>query len=215
MKFRPIIEGYIRKEQYVNIDLSAETLNQYQINASNQDELKKYLLQIQKKASSSILCGGYLEKRNLYDDKSLFSEKDRRNIHLGLDFWAPAGTGIRCPKNGQVVVSHYHQEAGNYGGTIILKHATKTGYYYSLYGHLSKFSLVQNKLGEKVQEGKVFCWLGAEDENGGYEPHLHFQLMRSFDETQTDYPGVSSLSQLSIHQKNSINPAHFLGILIN
>ena len=47
------------------------------------------------------------------------------------------------------------------------------------------------KVGEKISKGDVLAWFGDYDENGGWEPHLHFQL--SYREPQThDLPGVVS-----------------------
>jgi len=49
-------------------------------------------------------------------------------------------------------------------------------------------------LGKSVSGGEVIAWFGAEDENGGWPSHLHFQL--SFREPTThDLPGVVTLSE--------------------
>lgn len=212
MAFIPIIEGYLKKENYQPINLSAERLVKLKLNASAIEDLQTYLTFQQEKFAHQILYGGYLEKRNLYDGKALFSADEIRNIHLGVDFWEKAGTGIYCPRDGEIVVSHYNSAPGNYGGTLILKHQKSEGYFYSLYGHLSKISLRSNPLGKKIKQGEVFCWLGETHENGGYIPHLHFQLINDFDESLTDYAGVCSSSQVSAYQKNCPNPELFLGI---
>ena len=37
----------------------------------------------------------------------------------------------------------------------------------------------------------MICWMGDKDENGGWDPHLHFQLSLIEPETH-DMPGVVS-----------------------
>jgi len=61
-----------------------------------------------------------------------------------------------------------------------------------LYGHLSSNSIVDKEIGQEINQGDIIAWFGVDSENGGWEPHLHFQL--SLIEPQThDLPGVVSL----------------------
>lgn len=115
MAFIPIIEGYLKKENYQPINLSAERLVKLKLNASAIEDLQTYLTFQQEKFPHQILYGGYLEKPNLYDGNALFSVDETRNIHLGVDFWKQAGTGIYCPKEAEIVVSYDHSERRNYG----------------------------------------------------------------------------------------------------
>jgi len=41
---------------------------------------------------------------------------------------------------------------------------------------LSAASTANCIAGNPVSKGEVIAWLGDEDENGGWPPHLHFQL---------------------------------------
>lgn len=211
MSFIPIVEGYLNKENYQAIDLSTETLEQLNLDASVEGELQNHFIQQAKLHPNKVFYGGYLEKRNLYQGKQLFAENEIRNIHLGIDFWAPANTGIICPFEAEVVVSAYNEGVGDYGGTIILKHQLENRNFYTLYGHLSKDSLQQNLKTSHVQKGNVFCRLGEASENGGYVPHLHFQVILELDENNQDYPGVCSQNKLLFYQKNCPNPLAYLG----
>jgi len=211
MSFIPIIEAYLEQQNYQPIDLSAETLEKHHVNASSQEELRNYLLQQTILYPNKIFFGGYLEKRNLYQGKKLFEEIEVRNIHLGVDFWAEAGTRIFCPFDAEVVVSTYNKGQGNYGGTIILKHQQNQQIVYTLYGHLSKASIQQYKAFTPINQGNLFCELGEPNENGGYVPHLHFQVMLEIDENELDYPGVCSQNKLSFYKKNCPNPLTYLG----
>ena len=211
MSFIPIIENQLIEDDFQSIDLSAETLDNHQVNASSQEELSNYLLQQARLYPNKLFYGGYLEKRNLYQGKELFEENEVRDIHLGIDFWANAGTGILCPFDAQVVVARYNKGKGNYGGTIILKHQQGQEFFYTLYGHLSKASVQQYQVNALIQKGSLFCRLGEPSENGGYIPHLHFQVMLEIDENELDYPGVCSQNKLSFYKNNCPNPLTYLG----
>ena len=58
-----------------------------------------------------------------------------------------------------------------------------------MYGHLDAASIEGKRIGQKIEAGEVIAWFGDFDENGGWEPHLHFQLSLVEPETH-DLPGV-------------------------
>lgn len=115
-----------------------------------------------------------------------------RNIHMGLDINGPTGTP--CISFADGIISHfgYNSEPGDYGNVIITKHNILGTIIWALYGHLSSNSIVDKEIGQEINQGDIIAWFGVEGENGGWEPHLHFQL--SLIEPQThDLPGVVSL----------------------
>ncbi len=131
--------------------------------------------------------GGYNEKR---DDMYLAPQyENRRNIHMGVDIWAPAGEPVFAPLDGVVAYMADHNQEGNYGGTLILKHEFGDHELYALYGHLSPDSLSELETGQKVKAGKKVGVLGDESENGNWPPHLHYQLSVR-DPGEADMPGV-------------------------
>jgi murein DD-endopeptidase MepM/ murein hydrolase activator NlpD len=133
--------------------------------------------------------GGYNEKRlNMYLAPQY---ENRRNIHLGIDIWAPAGEPVYAPLDGTVKYREFHDQEGNYGATVVLKHQFKGVDIYALYGHLSLKSLKHAAGLDSVKAGDVVGWLGEEYENGNWPPHLHYQLSRN-DPGEADMPGVVS-----------------------
>ena len=75
---------------------------------------------------AGVAFGGYNEVRKLYKRSELFAggrdEDSHRNIHLGLDLWAPAGTSVMAVLEGRVHSFRNNAAFGDYGPTIILEH---------------------------------------------------------------------------------------------
>jgi len=213
MMFQPILKNFQSKADYKPVDLSKSTLNKVNINPQDHDELSSYLYQIKIRKQAQVLYGGYLEERSLYNKKSLFNiENKQRNIHLGVDFWTDADEEIIAPLDGIVHSFANNQGFGNYGPCIILEHKTEDKRFYSLYGHLSKDSLENLKTGQLIKKGNSFCRLGDVNENGGYVPHLHFQIIKDIQNYKGDYPGVCHKEDLEFYEKNTISPVSFLGL---
>ncbi len=209
--FQPIFNFFRHKADYKPVDLSKTNLDRLGINPQDHDELSNYLNQIKKSLNTKVLYGGYLEERSLYNNKSLFnSDHKQRNIHIGADFWADAGQDIVAPLDGIVHSFADNEGFGNYGPCIILKHQDQQNTFYSLYGHLSKKSLDSIRTGQIIKRNHKFCRLGKPGENGGYVPHLHFQLIKNMGDYKGDYPGVCHLSDLEFYKNNTINPVDFL-----
>ena len=100
-----------------------------------------------------------------------------------------------------------NERSGNYGPTIILYHPTEK--IYSLYGHLSIADLVYLEVGAPIAKGQLLCHLGKPQENGGWPPHLHFQLIRNMHGFQGDYPGVCSQRDLVFYANNCPDLSNF------
>lgn len=133
--------------------------------------------------------GRYDEKRkNMYETELFGGE---RNVHMGIDIWAPAGEPVYSFFEGNVVYMQDNDQPGDYGPTIVIKYNLGDSVLYGLYGHLSRESLQMVSFGETVQKGQKIAELGAEAVNGGWEPHLHFQLSVE-DPGEADMPGVVS-----------------------
>jgi murein DD-endopeptidase MepM/ murein hydrolase activator NlpD len=114
-----------------------------------------------------------------------------RFIHIGVDVGGPIGTACMAFAAGEIVEFGYNPEAGDYGHVVITHHRLNGVDLWALYGHLDKASIEGKIRGQKVAAGEVIGWFGRKDENGGWPPHLHFQL--SLIEPVThDFPGVVS-----------------------
>jgi murein DD-endopeptidase MepM/ murein hydrolase activator NlpD len=134
--------------------------------------------------------GRYNEKRmGMYSSELFKAPEGTRNIHMGIDIGAPVGTSIFSFASGEIFLTGYNGAEGDYGYTLITKHSFAGVDLYALYGHLAKAS-VENKIpGQKINSGEIIAWVGNKHENGGWNPHLHFQLSYKRPE-KCDMPGV-------------------------
>lgn len=165
------------------------------------DELKKI-------SGQDVFYGGYLEKRIYYSQSNHFkNEIENRNVHLGIDVWDEAGTIIYAPEDMEVHSFQYNDNYLDYGGTIITQVASGG---YLLFGHLSLDSLHGIQVGQKISRSEGFARLGAENENGGWPPHLHLQYILNMEGYSGDYPGVVSEDKLDHFRANCPNPGRFL-----
>ena len=131
--------------------------------------------------------GKYDEVRpNLYNTE-LFG--GTRLIHMGIDIGGPVGTPCMAFADGEVSHFGYNPEPGDYGNVVITQHNIGGVSVWALYGHMDAASIKEKTIGQKVSAGEEIAWFGNYAENGGWEPHLHFQL--SLVEPKThDLPGV-------------------------
>ena len=164
----------------------------------------EYLARLTESAGVKFLAGGYDEKRTIYRRSDLFG--DERDIHIGLDLWAPSGTPVLAPIDGAVHSFNYNTGIGNYGPTVILQHKIDGVAFYTLYGHLSAESLEELEMGDVIPAGTEFAVLGSRNENGDYAPHLHFQIIVDLQGKRGDYPGVCSSDDRNYFLANCPNP---------
>ena len=81
----------------------------------------------------------------------------------------------------------------DYGPTLVLEHRAGPGgpRFYTLYGHLAGDVAATLSAGDAVRAGGVVARVGTADENGGWPPHLHFQLITDLLDMRGDFPGVA------------------------
>ncbi|MFT3725798.1 MAG: peptidoglycan DD-metalloendopeptidase family protein [Hyphomonadaceae bacterium] len=149
------------------------------------------------KPGEPVRFGGYGEDRSLYTQPLFAPEgEEPRTVHLGIDIFAPADTDVITPLHARVHSSRTNDNAGDYGPTIILEHAPAPGVkFHTLYGHLNRDSLKGLKPGAAFMAGERFAGLGTKRENGGWPPHLHFQIILDIGSAKGDYPGVCKRSE--------------------
>jgi murein DD-endopeptidase MepM/ murein hydrolase activator NlpD len=137
--------------------------------------------------------GKYNECRPGMYTSDLFGKpgEEHRDIHMGIDIGAPAATPVFTFYAGSVFCAAVNSNPGDYGGTIITEHIIAGVRLWALYGHLSHDSVQRALDLKRFDAGQVLGWLGPPEENGGWPPHLHFQL--SLEEpNKCDMPGVVS-----------------------
>jgi murein DD-endopeptidase MepM/ murein hydrolase activator NlpD len=94
-----------------------------------------------------------------------FFNGEERNPHAGLDFAVPAGTPIKSPAAGKVIL------IGNYffnGNTVFVDHGQG---FISMFCHMSKIDV---KTGDNVPRGGVVGKVGATGRATG--PHMHWNV---------------------------------------
>jgi murein DD-endopeptidase MepM/ murein hydrolase activator NlpD len=101
---------------------------------------------------------------------------------------------------------------GDYGPTIILEHQAGTATFHTLYGHLSRDSLKGLKPASAFMAGEPIARLGTKRENGGWPPHLHFQVILDIGDSRGDYPGVCARSEAARWLAGCPDPSVFLGL---
>jgi len=144
----------------------------------------------------AIGVGRYDEDRMLYRHSPLFDgATERRSLHLGIDLFAEAGTPVHAPLDAVVHSFADNTTLGDYGPTVILEHELESVRFWTLYGHLDRLTLKMLHEGQVVPAGAPFGALGDLDENGGWPPHLHFQVIADIGTHRGDYPGVAAPSE--------------------
>ena len=164
-----------------------------------------------------IWLGYYREPRLVYTApafrKGRWKSSNRRTVHMGVDVFAPAGTPVSAPLVATVAFTENRTGSLDYGGMVILAHETPTGdVFHTLYGHLDPESIAGLEEGQEIAAGAVFARFGAADCNGGWAPHLHFQLAMTLAGMGTDWPGVADPDELSLWEAICPNPAPLLNL---
>jgi 4-aminobutyrate aminotransferase-like enzyme/Ser/Thr protein kinase RdoA (MazF antagonist) len=136
-----------------------------------------------------------------------------RTVHTAIDVFLPAGAGVYAPLAGTVHSLRDNRTPGDYGPTIILEHRTDDGpTFWTLYGHLSRESLARLGPGASLGAGDIVGYLGDEGVNGGWPPHLHFQIIADLLGRSGDFPGVSTPGERETWLSISPDPTPLLGL---
>jgi len=153
--------------------------------------------------------GSYGEKRTVYatDQFADAASPERRVIHLGVDVFAPAMTPVHAPLAGVVRHLTYNADPLDYGHTLILEHQAGGVAFFTLYGHLAGTLPGLLRVGDAVAPGRVIAHLGDWHENGGWAPHLHFQIITDLlDQRGGNFFGVGHESLWDVWQSISPDP---------
>jgi murein DD-endopeptidase MepM/ murein hydrolase activator NlpD len=119
----------------------------------------------------------------------------RRDIHVGVDIATPVGEPVHAFYQGVVLHLGDNHLPWDYGPTIITQHVWHQQTVFALHGHLSRKSLDNWQVGDRFPAGHILGYVGSKDENGGWNPHVHFQLSLIKPSTH-DLPGAVSAEDL-------------------
>jgi 4-aminobutyrate aminotransferase-like enzyme/Ser/Thr protein kinase RdoA (MazF antagonist) len=212
-----LFEADLRTEPGVVFDLSvgSELLGADPRNSEN-SALAPRIVDEMRRENASIGVGRYNEARILYTSPLFGSDasplEERRTVHLGMDFFIEPGTEVRAPLNGIVHMLANNTAPLDYGPLVILKHDVNEGEFFTLYGHLTADTLAHLKIGQRVARAEKIASVGTCGENGGWPPHLHFQIILDLLDLGANFPGVSLASQRAVWTGLSPDPNLLIGI---
>jgi 4-aminobutyrate aminotransferase-like enzyme/Ser/Thr protein kinase RdoA (MazF antagonist) len=163
----------------------------------------RHLFDRMKAAKSSAGIGRYNEARLIYTGDQYKLEGNNgsewRTVHLGLDVFMAAGSMVLAPLDGIVHSFRNNDSLLDYGPTVILQHTVgdkdEQLTFFTLYGHLSVDSLDGLYEGKIIAQGTPFARIGTREVNGGWPPHLHFQIITDMLDRTGEFPGVARPSQ--------------------
>ena len=213
-----ILEADLRSAPSVVFDLSAgSTFLGADPRAGAAEPLAEKIFGEVKRAGASIGVGRYDEARLLYTSDlfggSTNPTEERRTIHLGIDLFVEPGMALHAPFAGTVHTLANNTAALDYGPMVILEHKTSDGNrFFTLYGHLATKTLEKLRVGQELARGEAFARVGAAHENGGWVPHVHFQVILDLLDLGKDFPGVAKASQRAVWTGLSPDPNLLLGI---
>ncbi len=154
--------------------------------------------------------GRYGEVRAVYssDQYRTAASSERRAQHLGVDLFIEPGTPVLAPLDGRVCSVADNAGALDYGPTVILEHETGAGgpQFFTLYGHLDREALTRLKPGMTVTAGQRIGAIGTAEVNGGWAPHLHFQVITDRLGMTGDFPGVGQPGLWPVWSRLSPDP---------
>jgi 4-aminobutyrate aminotransferase-like enzyme/Ser/Thr protein kinase RdoA (MazF antagonist) len=216
--FASVLDFDVRKEPCIVLDLSiASPLLESDFARNSEPVLTSRLFGAMRSADVKLAVGRYDEPRLLYATP-LFATgtgitDERRVIHIGIDLFVEPGSPVYAPLDGTIYIFAHNKAALDYGPVIILKHTTDDGIvFFTLYGHLSEESLDGLSAGKAFKKGERLATIGTSDVNGGWTPHLHFQITTDLLDFGRDFPGVVRASEREIWLSLSPDPNLILGI---
>lgn len=194
---KPVLPLDLTQTTPVFFDFSGGNRELMGIDLNDTEMFTNYVFAELRRQGTPLGVGRYGEDRVVYRHRSLFDgEEENRSLHLGIDLFVEPGTNVSTPLPAVVHSFANNESPGDYGPTIILKHQPEDVTFFTLYGHLGMRSLTGLQPGRRFAAGDVIGRIGKAQENGGWPPHLHFQVIADMGQWRGDFPGVAAPSQL-------------------
>ena len=214
--FQPIVDAPISPKQTAVLDLSVGS--PLALSADSPQLIDRATRKIADQlfeTGASVGLGRYNEARFCYRGQQFGCKNgNQRTIHLGIDLFLEPGLPIKAPFPGRIHSVQDNAQPQDYGPTVILEHRIEEiGIpFYTLYGHLGRESISKLTPGKSVTAGEVIGVIGIPFENGGWPPHLHFQVMLDLLGQSGNFPGVGDPDHIETWLDLCPNPAPFLGL---
>lgn len=166
-------------------------------------------------SAENVVLGKYREARLVYGAPFYLTgdhqASDRRTMHIAVDIFLPAGAPVHAPLDAIVHSAEVCDQDFDYGGLVVLQHDPAPDIrFFTLYGHLQHDSARALRKGQSIKRGEVFAALGTDKENGGWPPHVHFQVGIT-DRPGSAWPGVVDPDRLEDWMNVFLDPAPLLG----
>jgi len=167
-------------------------------------------------AGARYAIGLYGERREVYTTGQFVSaaSDERRSVHLGIDLFVAAGTPLHAPLAGTVLTVQDNDMALDYGPTVIIEHRCGDDGppFWTLYGHLGHRALEMVSPGDRVETGQVIGEIGSQHVNGGWTPHLHFQVMTDLLGERGNFNGAGEPGNMDVWHAVCPDPNLVLGL---
>ena len=213
-EFASLLNCDLRSDPSLVFDFSVGTLDWKPGDMMEPEVAGRTMNRVLEDAGAAVGVGRYDEPRLVYTGEQFGEEfQEKRTIHLGLDFFQPAGSPVFAPIDGTVFSVQNLKIPFDYGPAVVLRHAPSDGpVFFTLYGHLSTSSVADLKEGQVVKAGAEIAKMGTVDENGGWVPHLHFQIIGDMLGSSGDFIGVALPSQREVWKSICPDPNLITGV---
>jgi 4-aminobutyrate aminotransferase-like enzyme/Ser/Thr protein kinase RdoA (MazF antagonist) len=217
-KFGSLVEDDLRAENQLMLDLSVGSLllgDNW--NGGDGPALTAKIFSQMQAAGAEAGIGRYNEARLVYTSEMFKARTEEmpenRTVHLGIDLYKRSGAPVYAPLDGTVYSIANNTAPLDYGPTIILEHRTDDNpSFYTLYGHLDPDSISGIDVGMSIEKGQQIACIGVPESNGGWPPHLHFQIILDLLGETGTFPGVARPSERDIWLNICPDPNLILGI---
>ena len=157
--------------------------------------------------------GRYDERRRDMYTAALFAGESPRDVHVGVDIAAPVGEPVRAFAGGWVEHVGYNPAAGDYGYVVVTGHTVAGGVPWGpVRGPPGGPPARLRARGGRSPGGHPRGCVGDRHENGGWNPHLHFQLSWLRPDTH-DLPGAVTVADRAAALRVFPDPRRVLGPL--
>jgi 4-aminobutyrate aminotransferase-like enzyme/Ser/Thr protein kinase RdoA (MazF antagonist) len=218
-KIGAVIEADLRGQEKIILDLSVGSPDLPDVvELGHVEYLDGRILDQMNASGAKVAVGRYDEARLLYISDIFKPLRggplDRRSVHLGIDLFMEAGTPVLCPIDGVVHSFRNNDKRLDYGPTIVIRHEADGagGSFFTLYGHLSQDSLDGLYPDKPMTKGECIARIGDSSVNGGWPPHLHFQIVADMLGNEGDFQGVALPAERDIWLSICPDPNLILGI---
>lgn len=213
-KFAPVFETPLNDAPILDLSITGDDNCDNPVSPEMED-IERAVQHLTPRGGGAVI-GRYAEPRLVYGAPFYLSgdhgASDRRTIHIAIDVFLPAGTALHAPLDATVHSAEVCDAEYDYGGLVVLRHEPEPGLvFYTLYGHLEHASARMLTVGQEIAAGTAFAWLGAPAENGGWPPHVHFQVgLTALPGSR--WPGVVDPDELADWREVFPDPASLLGL---